>query len=60
MTTICAWCEHEGRRVVLSEGSAPDDLTVTYGICQHHAARLVSQLHRHFPPRPGSTEVSAA
>lgn len=51
MKTLCAWCEHEGRRVILGADGESDDLTIRYGICDQHTERLVSQLHRSFPPR---------
>ncbi|MBI2206498.1 MAG: hypothetical protein HYU41_21910 [Candidatus Rokubacteria bacterium] len=57
MKTICAWCEHEGRRVTVAAGDQPDDLTISYGICDQHTARLVSQLHRYFPPRKPAPNV---
>jgi hypothetical protein len=44
--TICAWCEHEGKTVVLAEREPADDLTVRYAICETHTSKLVSQLHK--------------
>ena len=54
MTTICAWCEHEGRPAVVPERDATD---VTYGICDAHSARLVEQLHKYYPPRRPAANV---
>jgi hypothetical protein len=48
--TICAWCEHEGRTVVLAEREPADDLSVSYAICETHAERLISKLHKYYPP----------
>ena len=53
MTTICAWCEHEGRPTLV-----PDNGTeVTYGICDAHSARLVAQLHKYYPPPQRAADV---
>ena len=57
MKTVCAWCEHEGRHVVIGDVGDSGDLTFRYGICEQHTARLVSQLHRYFPPRKPAANV---
>jgi hypothetical protein len=48
MTRICAWCEHEGLSAAVPDTDAAN---VTYAICDAHAARLVAQLHKYYPPR---------
>jgi hypothetical protein len=48
--TICAWCEHEGKTVVVAECEPADDPTVRYGICETHTSKLVSQLHKYSRP----------
>ena len=48
MTTICAWCEHEGRPTPVPDG---DETPVSYSICAAHSERLVAQLHKYYPPR---------
>ncbi len=50
MRTICAWCEHEGKTQVPAEQESSDDLTVSYSICETHASKLVSRLHKYYPP----------
>jgi hypothetical protein len=49
--TICAWCEHEGKTVVTATPEPADELTVSYVICDSHTSRLVSRLHKYYPPR---------
>ena len=51
MRLICAWCEHEGGPSTVRETGPADELTVGYGICDAHSARLVAQLHKYYPPR---------
>jgi hypothetical protein len=57
---ICAWCEHEGKTVVLAEREPVDDLRFEYAICDRHTARLVARLHKYFPPGETSHTSQAA
>lgn len=38
--------------MVLAEREPVDDLTVSYSICDTHTERLVSKLHKYYPPSP--------
>lgn len=50
-TTICAWCEHEKPSPAAGQGDDAKTSSPVYGICTMHAARLVEQLHKYYPPR---------
>ena len=47
MKVVCVWCEHEGKPAILREED-PRDPSVTQGICEAHAVRLLARLRRWF------------
>jgi hypothetical protein len=56
MRVVCVWCEQEGKPAILREED-PHDASVTQGICEAHAVRLLAKLRRSFAsgsasPRP--------
>ncbi len=57
MKVVCAWCQEEGRGAVLGE-KEPDDDTVTHGICDDHAVRLLADVRAALAR--GSTEGRGA
>jgi len=44
MTVVCAWCQHQGRTLVLREKEPFDYHVVSHGICEEHARAFLAQL----------------
>jgi hypothetical protein len=43
MNVMCAWCEKEGKTVVIGTKEGPAD-QVTHGICKYHQDEMLQQI----------------
>ena len=46
MKVICAWCEQEGRQLLLSEVELYDRQMTSHGICGDHKKVVLKQIQR--------------
>ena len=44
MTVVCAWCQRQGRTMVLREKEPLDHPMVSHGICEEHVRAFLAEL----------------
>jgi len=47
MRTLCAWCQAEGKEMVMKEGDKEGPLS--HGICKAHEEKLIAEIAKGVP-----------